>query len=250
MRYICILKHHVYIPLSYMLIRNIFIVFAFMPAFIITPAIAQAIEWQPLESIQATAQSFVEANTASIDGNVNVIVATPDKRTKVQRCDNMVATLPSGNHLWGRSSIKVSCGSPRWTLYIPVTVRVTGKALVATRSIGSGQVIAEQDVEVQVLDLTPYPIGVFSRPEQAVGKTTAANIPAGNPLRAEVLRAQFVVRQGQQVVVVAKGASFKVSAEGIAMSNAVVGQIVGVKTSSGQMVRGVATDSGTVEINF
>jgi flagella basal body P-ring formation protein FlgA len=230
--------------------RNIFIVFAFMPAVILMPATAQATEWQSLESIQATAQAFVETNTASIDGDVNVIVAAPDKRTKVQRCDNMETTLPSGNHLWGRSSVKVSCGSPRWTLYIPVTVRVTGKALVATRSIGSGQVIAAQDVEVQVLDLTPYPIGVFTRPEQAIGKTTASNIAAGNPLRAEVLRAQLAVRQGQQVVVVAKGASFQVSAEGIAMNNAAVGQIVGVKTTSGQMVRGVATGSGTVEINF
>jgi flagella basal body P-ring formation protein FlgA len=135
-------------------------------------------------------------------------------------------------------------------LYVPVTVRVTGKALVATRSIGSGQVIGEQDVEVQVLDLTPYPIGVFTRPEQAIGKTTAVNVAAGNPLRAEVLRTQFVVKQGQQVVVVAKGDNFKVSSDGIAMNSAVAGQIVGVKTTSGQIVKGVATDSGTVEITF
>ena len=162
----------------------------------------------------------------------------------------METTLPSGNRLWGRSSVKVSCASPRWALYVPVTVRVTGKALVATRSIGSGQIINQQDVEVQVLDLTPYPIGVFTRPEQAIGKTTAVNVAAGNPLRPEVLRAQFVVKQGQQVVVVAKGASFKVSAEGIAMNNALPGQLVGVKTTSGQIVRGLATDSGTVEISF
>jgi len=229
-----------------MLMRNIFLVFTFLPLL----ATADVIEWQSLEAVQSAAESFVQERTANIDGDVSISTAAPDKRIKVPSCDHLETSLPSGNHLWGRTSVKVSCSSPRWALYVPVTVRVTGKALVATRSIGSGQVIADQDVEVQILDLTPYPIGVFTRPEQAIGKTTAANIPAGNPLRAEVLRAQFAVKQGQHVVVIAKGASFKVTSEGVAMNNAAVGQIVGVKTSSGQMVKGIATDNGMVEINF
>ncbi|HEY8084211.1 MAG TPA: flagellar basal body P-ring formation chaperone FlgA [Methylophilaceae bacterium] len=226
--------------------RNLFLVFAFLPLL----ATADAIEWQSLEAVQSAATAFVQERTANIDGDVSINAVAPDKRVKVPSCDHLQTSLPSGNRLWGRTSVKVSCSSPRWALYVPVTIKVTGKALVATRSIGSGQVIADQDVEVQVLDLTPYPIGVFTRPEQAIGKTTASNIAAGNPLRAEVLRAQLAVRQGQHVVVMAKGGNFKVTSEGIAMNNAAVGQIVGVKTTSGQMVKGIATDSGMVEINF
>ena len=213
-------------------------------------AAAQAVEWQPLESIQAAAQAFVQAQTANIDGQVSINVAAPDKRSKVPACNNLETSLPSGNRLWGRTSVKVSCVDPKWSLYVPVTVKVTGKALVATRAIGGGQTIAEQDVEVQVLDLTPYPIGVFTRPEQAMGKTTATSIAAGKPFRAEVLRAQMLIKQGQQVVIMAKGSSFKVTAEGTAMGNAAAGQVVGVKTKSGQMVKGVATEAGVVEVYF
>ncbi|HEY7987222.1 MAG TPA: flagellar basal body P-ring formation chaperone FlgA [Methylophilaceae bacterium] len=226
--------------------RNLLLVLIFLPLL----ATADGIEWQSLDAVQSAAEVFVRNRTANIDGDVSVSSVAPDKRVKVPACDRLETSLPSGNRLWGRTSVKVSCSSPRWALYVPVTVRVTGKALVATRSIGSGQVIAGQDVEVQVLDLTPYPIGVFTRPEQAIGKTTATNIAAGNPFRAEVLRAQLAVKQGQQVVVVAKGGNFKVSSEGVAMNNAAVGQIVGVKTTSGQMVKGIATDTGMVEINF
>jgi flagella basal body P-ring formation protein FlgA len=242
MRYICGTASKV----SYMLTRNLTFIVFFIPFL----ASAQTIEWQSLDSIQAAAQAFVQDKTANIDGVVNISVSPPDKRTKLPKCANLETTLPSGNHLWGRSSVKVSCTNPKWSTYVPVTVKVTGKALVATRSIGGGQLIADQDVEVQDMDLTPYPIGLFTRPEQAIGKTTASNIPAGNPLRAEMFRAQFVVKQGQQVVVVANGSSFKVSAEGTAMGNAVAGQIVGVKTKSGQIVKGVATDNGVVEVSF
>lgn len=242
MRYICSTVSKV----SYMLTRYLTFIVFFIPFL----ASAQTMEWQSIDSIQSAAQAFAQEKTAHIEGAVNISVASPDKRTKLPKCGNLETTLPSGNHLWGRSSIKVSCASPKWSTYVPVTVKVTGKALVATRSIGGGQVIADQDVDVQEIELTAYPIGLFTRPEQAIGKTTASNIPAGNPLRAEMMRAQLVIRQGQQVVVVANGTSFKVSAEGTAMGNAVAGQIVGVKTKSGQIVKGVATENGVVEVSF
>lgn len=193
---------------------------------------------------------FCTRKTANIDGEVSINVSSPDKRTKMPKCDNLETSLPSSNRLWGRSSVKVSCANPKWSLYVPVTVRVNGKALIATRNLGGGQVIAEQDVELQELELSAYPIGLLTQPEQAVGKTTATNITVGKPLRAEMLRAQLVIKQGQQVVVVARGASFKVTSEGIAMGNAVVGQIVGVKTKSGQVVKGIAAENGVVEVSY
>jgi flagella basal body P-ring formation protein FlgA len=210
-----------------------------------------ATQWQSRESIQAAAEAFVQEKTAGIAGEVSISSTPPDARVKVGKCDSLETSLPSGNRLWGRASVKVSCSSPvKWALYVPVLVKVTGKALVSTRAIGGGQVIEPQDVEVQVIDLTPYPVGVFTQPEQVIGKTTAASIPAGSPVRPEVLRAALVIRQGQQVIVIARGENFKVSSEGRAMGNATAGQIVAVKTKSGQIVKGVAKDDGTVEVAF
>lgn len=193
----------------------------------------------------------MQQKTAAIDGEVSISSTPPDSRVKVGRCNNLEASLPSGNRLWGRSSVKVSCSSPvKWSIYVPVTVKVTGKAVVTTRAIGSNQLIDAQDVEIQIIDLTPYPVGVFTQLEQAVGKTTSASIPAGSPVRPEVLRTPLAVKQGQQVIVIAKGENFKVTSEGVAMSNALLGQVVAVKTKSGQVVKGVAKGDGTVEVSF
>ncbi len=212
---------------------------------------AHAAAWQSRESIQAAAESFVAQKTASIDGEVTISSTPPDARVKVANCDKLETSLQSGNRLWGRTNITVSCNSPaKWSLRVPVNIKVVGKALVATRAIGSGQTIEAQDVTVETLDLTPYPIGVFKTPEQAVGKVTANSIAAGSPFRAEVLRAQMVIKQGQQVVVVAQSAHIKVSTEGVAMNNAQAGQVVGVKTKSGAVVKGIAKSEGVVEVNF
>lgn len=214
-------------------------------------ATVSAAEWQSRESIQAAAEAFAQQKTATIDGEIYITSTAPDARVKVGKCDHLETSLPSGNRLWGRASIKVSCTSPvKWAIHVPVMVKVTGKALVTTRAIGSGQVIDAQDVEVQMIDLTPFPVGVYSQPDQAVGKTTSASIPAGNPVRPEVLRAPLAVRQGQQVIVVAKGENFKVTSEGLAMGNALLGQVVAVKTKSGQVVKGIAKGDGTVEVSF
>lgn len=231
-----------------MTIRNTILCLILMS---VLPIASLAAPWETAESIQAAAESFVRQKTANIEGQVNISSTPPDSRVKVTKCDALETSLPPSNRLWGRSTVKVSCSSPsKWNLYVPVVVRVTGKALVTTRAIGSGQVIDPQDVQLQEMELTAYPVGIFTRPEQAVGKTTSSSISSGAPIRAELLRASLSIRQGQQVVVVAYGANFKVSSEGTAMGNAQPGQVVSVKTKSGQIVKGVARGDGVVEVSF
>lgn len=231
-----------------MLIRNLVSTLLILPCIALG---APAAGWETPESIQAVAESFVRQKTANIEGQVNISSTPPDNRVKVPKCNAMEATLPQSNRLWGRSAVKISCPGPtRWTLYVPVMVQVTGKALVTTRAMGSGQIIDPQDVELQEMELSAYPAGVFTRPEQVAGKTTAVSIPSGSPIRAEQLRAPLAIRQGQQVVVVANGANFKVSSEGVAMGNAQPGQVVAVKTKSGQVVKGIARGDGVVEVSF
>ncbi|EEF23295.1 Flagella basal body P-ring formation protein flgA precursor, putative [Ricinus communis] len=163
----------------------------------------------------------------------------------------METWLPSGNKLWGRASIGVRCRAPSsWSIYVPVMIRVSGNAVVATHPIARGQAITQDDLELQTRDLTQYPNGTFSNPEQIIGRTATLNIPAGEVLRPEQLKAALVIRQGQQVTLVAQGAGFKVSSEGTAMGNAATGQVVAVKTRSGQIIKGIAKGDGVVEVYF
>lgn len=214
-------------------------------------SIADAGEWQSLDEIVASVDHFVRQKTSGSGNDATVTVTRPDQRLRLDRCDNLETWLPSGNKLWGRASVGVRCRAPAsWSIYVPVMVKVSGNALVATHPIGRGEALAADDMRIEMRDLTQYPGGVFTSPDQVIGKTTTLNIQAGDVLRPELLRAALVIHQGQQVTLVAQGASFKVSSEGTAIGNAAIGQVVAVKTRSGQIIKGIARSEGIVEVYF
>lgn len=211
----------------------------------------QAADWQSPDEIVAVVERFVKQKTVGVGDEVNVTVVRPDARLKLGKCDALETWLPSGNKLWGRASVGVRCKtSANWSIYVPVMVRVSGTALVAAHPIGRGTVLADDDVQLQTRDLTQYSSGVFTSPDQVIGKTATLSIQAGDVLRPEQLRAALIIRQGQQVTLVAQGAGFKVSSEGVAMGNAATGQVVAVKTRSGQIIKGIAKGDGIVEVYF
>jgi flagella basal body P-ring formation protein FlgA len=76
------------------------------------------------------------------------------------------------------------------------------------------------------------------------------SLPAGAPLRADLLRSKPVVQQGQSVRVVSSGAGFSVSAEGRAIGTAGDGQVVQVRTPGGAILSGVARPGALVEVVF
>ena len=86
--------------------------------------------------------------------------------------------------------------------------------------------------------------------DQAVGRTVRFGIAAGQPLRSDQLIAPWAVQQGQTVKTVSRGGGFNVSSEGRALNNAQEGQVVQVRTPSGQTVSGIARAGGIVEIRY
>lgn len=75
-------------------------------------------------------------------------------------------------------------------------------------------------------------------------------IGAGQPLRADWLRAPVAVQQGQIVKLFARGNGFSVSHDGRALATAQSGQTVQIRTGSGQVVSGVARPGGLVEVMY
>lgn len=211
--------------------------------------LASASESESLDDITGAVDKFVRQQTAEL--RTEITVTRPDPRLRLSKCDTLETWLPSGNRLWGRASVGVRCRAPAiWSIYVPVLVKVSGNALVAARPIPTGQALSAEDVQVQTRDLTAFPGSQMANPDQVVGKTAAASIKAGDVIRPELLRSPLAIKQGQQVILIAQGAGFKVSSEGQAMGNASIGQVVAVKTRSGQTIKGIARNDGVVEVYF
>lgn len=215
------------------------------------PALATGTAPQDPQLIARAVESFARTQTAGLPGEVSVAVGTVERRSTLPACQALEPFLPSGAKLWGSATVGVRCLAPLpWTLYVPVTVKVTGTYLVAGRALVHGQSVAEGDVELRTGDLTRLPAGALTDPAQLAGKTLVTGLAPGQLVRQDHLRAPVAVQQGQTVKLVAVGRGFRVSSEGRAVNNAQEGQLAQVRTSGGQVISGVARPGAVVEVAF
>ena len=76
-------------------------------------------------------------------------------------------------------------------------------------------------------------------------------MPAGRPLRGDMLRQAAAVQQGQNVSVISKGPGFQVTgSNGRALNTAGDGQIAQVRMANGHVVSGIARVGGVVEVSY
>lgn len=203
------------------------------------------------DTLRASALRFLEAQTAGLPGTASIEVGQPDARMALGACSAHEIFLPPGGRAWGRVNVGVRCTrGASWTLYIPSRVRVEGDYLVTARALGRGQVIGEGDYAFMRGELTELPPNMIIDAQQAIGQSVQVAIGAGQPLRADWLRAPPAVQQGQIVKLIARGSGFAISHDGKALATAQAGQTVQVRTGSGQVVSGIARPGGIVEVVY
>lgn len=200
-------------------------------------------------TLNETLNDYLRTQTQGLPGKVTYTISPLDSRTKLSPCEAFEPFLPAGSKLWGRATVGVRClGPANWTIYIPVQVNVSGNYLVSARPMPAGYMIGDTDVVVRSGDLGSLPTNVLTDRSQAVGKTVKAGFAAGQLLRSDQLIAPWAVQQGQNVTTISTGPGFTVSSVGKALNNAVAGQVVQVRTDSGQTVSGIARPGGIVDV--
>lgn len=197
--------------------------------------------------IREVALAYAQAQTLSLPGKVSIKIEDIDSRISLPACNAMEAFLPAGSHLMGKTSIGVRCnGKPGWSIFMQASIRVSTDMLVANRPLAQNTVLSANDFNIQNGELGQP--GILINPAQAIGKTLKYSIGAGQVLRQDMLRAPFVVAQGQAAEVRVRSDGFSIRAVGQALNNGVEGQFVQVRMASGQVVSGVATVDGNVEV--
>jgi flagella basal body P-ring formation protein FlgA len=202
------------------------------------------------ESIRRAALAWLQQQAVGLPGKVNITVANVFPRG-LAACTTMQPFAPAGTRMWGRTTVGVRCAGERpWTLYLQAKISVQATYYTASRAIAPGEPLSAADLVARDGDLTLLPQAVVTDPSQAIGAVALVRVPAGLPLRQDMLRSASSVTIGQTVRVVAQGPGFSISSEGSAMNNASPGQQVRVKTAGGQIISGIVKEGGTVEIQL
>lgn len=201
--------------------------------------------------LKEKAKHFIESQFIGSSHHVKVEIGNIDPSLRLQSCDSLDAFLPRGRQIWGKTTVGLRCNAPaHWSIYLSTYVHIYGEYIVASHSLNRGDMVGNSDIRIKEGELTSLPLRILTRPQDAIGKILSRNIREGESLREDVLKAKKVIQQGKYIKLVTVGKGFRITSEGRAQNNASVGQMVNVKTKSGNMVTGIAKADGVVEITY
>lgn len=181
-----------------------------------------------------------------------VQVGALDPRLKLAPCERIEPYLPPGMRLWGKARIGLRCaqGARPWNVYLPITVRVFGNALVAVLPLPAGATLREEDLRMAEVDVAEDNAAVVTNPSLAVGRTLTRALTAGRGLRQTDLKPRMWFAAGDSVKVLASGPGFSVAGNGLALTPGIEGQSARVRTDNGQVVTGTPVGTRVVELSL
>ena len=194
----------------------------------------------------------VDKTGAPAAARIEVVVGQLDPRLHLAPCDRIEPYLPTNVRLWGKSRIGLRCtqGRTAWNVYLPIVVKVWGRALVVPAGAAAGSVLAEGDVAEEEVDLAEEFTPVFFDTKLVVGRTLAQALRPGQAVRQAHVKSRQWFAAGDAVKVVAVGEGFAHEGVGQALTNGIEGQPAKVRTESGRVVTGVATADRRVELSL
>jgi flagella basal body P-ring formation protein FlgA len=215
------------------------------------PAQAQSI--QSLESIQATAVTFVQTQLPATRGKYYVGAGRLDSRLRLTGCSNALeAFVPNNGVVQTRTTVGVRCpASGGWTVYVPVSVETETQVLVLRRPLARRARIEVLDVELQTRRLPGIASNFLSDVTTLQGRRLRRALAAGTPLTSDVLDKDVLVQRGQRVTLIASNGGIEIRAQGQALSEGSAQDRVRVQNvNSLKVVEGVVENAGTVRVDL
>lgn len=206
------------------------------------------------DQIHQAADQFLEAFVAEQSAKGYSVSYSPgqlDNRLSLDLCESAPGVSFSGDP-WKTTqpTLLVSCeGSRPWRMFLPVSVEISGKGLVASRPMARGERITESALKWEPVELNATRRSPIRAKDQLIGMEMRRGINAGTVFTPDLLTAPEAVARGDHVVITAETGGFSVRSRGKALSSGGIGEQVTVENlSSTRTVRAEITAPGQVRI--
>lgn len=201
------------------------------------------------QAIMQETEDYLAEQAASLDGTPTIHVSVP-KAQSFETCHDRVYFLPNKGTLRASMSVGIRCMDSGKTEYLRAALSVTGHYYVASQTIEMGQAIMPAHLEEKQGDLLKLQASARTTPKQLLGHLANSRIPAGRPIKLNMIRSPQSISKGQPVRLQVKQGALTVTQQGEALSTADVGGSIQVKTSSGKVIMGTVINANTVNVLF
>ena len=199
--------------------------------------------------IRQAAEQFVAA-VAGGRGAVHATAGHLDARLRLPACvGELTPFLSPGAVVRARTTVGVRCVSPAWSVYLPVSVESEAPVLVARRALRRGEVPLAADFDRSQRRVPGLAAEFVADPQALGGLRLRRAVAAGELLATNMLELPPLVRRGQSVTAVTRGAGIEVRSSVEAMANAAAGDRVRLRNpATGRLLDGTVQPDGTVVV--
>jgi flagella basal body P-ring formation protein FlgA len=208
-------------------------------------------EMQELSTIKAAAKNFLIEQLSSANGRPEITIGNLDPRLKLPRCNMPLRSFnPPGSQLIGNTTVGVSCEDQKpWKLYIGAKVRLFTEIIVSNRYLGRGTTLDKSDIKTEERDVSVLSRGYISNPVQAIGKVLKQPVKNSGVITPDLLDKPLLVKNGEQVIILAKNNGIEVRMKGKALTNGSVGDLVRIRNiNSRRIVEARVISEGLVNV--
>jgi flagella basal body P-ring formation protein FlgA len=208
---------------------------------------------QSRESNRDAVNAFITQGIKKEYPHHEIRVSKLDPRLTLAECEiPLEGFLPKGGQLIGNISVGIRCsgGSP-WTIYVPASVKVMRKVVVASHPILRRATIDSGDIHLEQRDIATGSAAYIFNPEDVLGKVAKRAAAASTALTPDMLDEPLLIHRGQQVIILAEGPGIQVRMAGTALMDGTEGQIIKAKNKlSKRTVEGRVVQPGIIRVNM
>ena len=206
-------------------------------------------EIESIEEIRLAAKKFLEEKQVSADKtNTEISIGQIDPRMRLAKCTGeMNAFLPQTYRRNGKTTVGIRCNGPiNWKIFVSARITEYQDAWVLNRNLTTGDIVTQDDIEkkrVEVTDSRKIPLTDLKHLLQASPRRA---MRAGSTLYQDSV---CLVCRGDRVTVSAKNQFLSINVEGVALSNAILGEKAQIRNSKSKKVFG-AVVTGKNQLNI
>lgn len=150
-----------------------------------------------------------------------------------------------------RTTYAISCTSPEWKSFVPVTQSILISAIKVVSPINRGQTINQNNTGIGQVDITSLRGQVFTKKNPPYGLVASRNLRINTFLTDNLTKQPTLVKKGNQILITARTGNIIVKMNGKALEDGVKGQQIRVKnTSSGRIIYAKVVTDNEVLVNY
>lgn len=199
---------------------------------------------ETMQNPKDVAQAVHQAAQTLVPPGATLSVGTVQGAKYMPACTVPLIVSLSGAAPYEQATVQ--CGTPRWTLYVPVTVAQNEEVVVAARPLVAGQTLTAQDIMLKSLPVQTFAgRQVYTAPKQLIGDQIMMSLPTGMIINQTSVQSPLIVKAGQMVTVHVYSGGVELSLDAVASQDGHIGDtILMTNPSSGRRFTAEVTAEG------